>query len=74
MATSFRSGLLRSKARIDKAQHLIGELADLTARTRTASAGIDFSATDRKTRRLVELDHVTFDIASYSELRVGASD
>ena len=64
----------KSKARIDKAQQLIGELADLTARTRTASAGIDFSATDRKTRRLIELDHVTFDIASYSELRVGASD
>ncbi len=52
----------KSKARIDKAQQLIGELADLTARTRTASAGIDFSATDRKTRRLVELDHVTFNI------------
>ena len=64
----------KSKARIDKAQQLIGELADLTARTRTASVGIDFSATDRKTRRLIELDHVTFDIASYSELRVGASD
>ena len=52
----------KSKARIDKAQQLIGELADLTARTRTASAGIDFSATDRKTRRLIELDRVTFDI------------
>ncbi len=52
----------KSKARIDKAQQLIGELADLTARTRTASAGIDFSATDRKTRRLIELDHVTCDI------------
>ena len=64
----------KSKARIDKAQQLIGELADLTARTRTASAGIDFSATDRKTRRPIELNHVTFDIASYSELRVGASD
>jgi ATP-binding cassette subfamily F protein uup len=52
----------KSKARIDKAQQLIGELADLTARTRTASAGIDFSATDRKTRRLIELDHVSFAI------------
>ena len=52
----------KSKARIDKAQQLIGELADLNARTRTATAGIDFSATDRKTRRLIELDHVTFDI------------
>jgi len=51
----------KSKARIDKAQQLIGELADLTARTRTASSGIDFSATDRKTRRLIELDHVAFD-------------
>jgi ATP-binding cassette subfamily F protein uup len=52
----------KSKARIDKAEQLIGELADLNARTRTASADIDFSATDRKTRRLIELDHVTFDI------------
>jgi ABC transport system ATP-binding/permease protein len=52
----------KSKARIDKAQQLIGQLADLTARTRTASAGIDLSATDRKTRRLIELDHVAFNI------------
>ena len=52
----------KSKARIDKAQQLNDELADLAARTRTHSAGIDFSATDRKTRRLIELDHVAFDI------------
>ena len=52
----------KSKARIDKAQQLIGELADLNARTRSASAGIDFFATDRKTKRLIELDHVTFNI------------
>ncbi|MGC2112400.1 MAG: ABC-F family ATP-binding cassette domain-containing protein [Candidatus Korobacteraceae bacterium] len=52
----------KSKARIDKANQLIGELADLNARTRTASAGIDFSATDRKTRRLIELETVSFDI------------
>ena len=52
----------KSKARIDKANELIGELADLHARTRTASAAIDFSATDRKTRRLIELEGVSFDI------------
>ncbi len=52
----------KSKARIDKANQLIGELADLNARTRTATAGIDFSATDRKTRRLIELENVGFDI------------
>ncbi len=37
----------------------MGELADLNARTRTASAQIDFSATDRKTKRLIELQDVS---------------
>ncbi len=49
----------KSKARIDKAGELMGELADLNARTRTASAQIDFSATDRKTKRLIELQDVS---------------
>jgi ABC transport system ATP-binding/permease protein len=49
----------KSKARIDTAQELIGELADLHARTRAPSAKIDFSATDRKTKRLITLDDVT---------------
>jgi ABC transport system ATP-binding/permease protein len=52
----------KSKARIDKANQLIGELADLNARTRTASAAIDFSATDRRTRRLIELKGLGFEI------------
>jgi ATP-binding cassette subfamily F protein uup len=52
----------KSKARIDKAGELIGELADLNARTRSASAQIDFSATDRKTKRLIELENVTCEI------------
>jgi ABC transport system ATP-binding/permease protein len=52
----------KSKARIDTAQELIGELADLNARTRTSSAKIDFSATDRKTKRLITLDDLTHDI------------
>ena len=38
----------KSKARIDKAQELMGELADLNARTRTGTARIDFSASERK--------------------------
>jgi ABC transport system ATP-binding/permease protein len=49
----------KSKARIDKAGELMGELADLNARRRIASAEIDFSATDRKTKRLVELERVS---------------
>lgn len=52
----------KSKARIDKAQQLIGELADLNARSRTATARIDFSATERQTKRLIELQDVTCEI------------
>jgi ABC transport system ATP-binding/permease protein len=52
----------KSKARIGKAQDLMGELADLNTRTRTATAQMDFSATDRQTKRLVELDDVTYQI------------
>ena len=37
----------------------MGELADLNARTRSTTAQIDFSATDRKTKRLIELQDVT---------------
>ena len=52
----------KSKARIDKAGELMGELADLNTRTRTATAQIDFSATDRKTKRLIELQDVSYEI------------
>ena len=48
----------KAKARIDNAHELIGKLAEVDARTRTASAGIEFSATDRQTKRLIELEHV----------------
>jgi ABC transport system ATP-binding/permease protein len=46
----------KSKARIDKAQEMIGELKDLKIRTRVELTDIDFSATDRKTKRLVHLE------------------
>ncbi len=52
----------KSKARIDKAGELMGELADLNSRTRTGAALIDFSATDRKTKRLIELEEVTCEV------------
>ena len=53
----------KSKARIDKAGELIEELADLNTRTRSATARIDFSATDRKTKRLIELQNVVYSVA-----------
>src|SRR5208337_798964 len=49
----------KSKARIDTAHELIGDLAELKARTRTTSAKIDFTASERKTKQLVTLDAVT---------------
>jgi ATP-binding cassette subfamily F protein uup len=52
----------KSKARIDKASDLMSELADLNLRTRTATANIDFSATDRKTKRLIELENIGSEI------------
>jgi ATP-binding cassette subfamily F protein uup len=52
----------KSKARIDKAGDLMVELADLNARRRSGTAQIDFSATDRKTKRLLELTDVSFEI------------
>jgi ATP-binding cassette subfamily F protein uup len=53
----------KSKARIGKAHQLMGELADLNTRTRCSSAEIDFSATERQTKRLVELENVGYTIA-----------
>jgi len=58
----------KSKARIGKANELMGDLADLSARTRTATAQIDFSVTDRKTKRLIELEDVTYGIAVHDNL------
>ncbi len=52
----------KSKARIDKAGELMEELADLNLRTRSGTAQIDFSATDRKTKRLIELQSVSYEI------------
>lgn len=52
----------KSKARITKAQDMIGELTDLKARSHTSTADIEFSPTDRRTKQLVELRNVSFDI------------
>ncbi|MFP5234960.1 MAG: ABC-F family ATP-binding cassette domain-containing protein [Acidobacteriota bacterium] len=48
----------KSKARIDTANAMIGQLADMQSRAAGGSAGIDFAASQRKTKRLVEFDNV----------------
>ena len=52
----------KSKARIDKANAMIGELAEMNARTRSTAAKIDFSASNRQTKKLIELDTVSYAI------------
>ncbi len=54
---------IKAKARIDTARDLIGELADLKARTRTSSADIDFAGSGRKTKRLIEVVGASYGFA-----------
>jgi ABC transport system ATP-binding/permease protein len=56
----------KAKARIDKAQEMIGELAQMNARSRTASADIEFSATNRKSKQLITLENVFYGFGSRS--------
>jgi ATP-binding cassette subfamily F protein uup len=48
----------KAKARIDNAHELIGQLRDVNQRVQTSTAGIDFAATERQTKRLVEFEDV----------------
>jgi ABC transport system ATP-binding/permease protein len=50
----------KAKARIENAGELIAEFADLKSRSQTATAGIDFVATGRRTKRLIHLEGVGF--------------
>jgi ATP-binding cassette subfamily F protein uup len=49
----------KSRARIDAAGRLIRELQDIETRSVKGVASIDFTATDRRTKRLVNVDHVS---------------
>jgi ATP-binding cassette subfamily F protein uup len=53
----------KSKARIDAANEMIGQLAEMNARSVVNTAAIDFSATERKTKRLVEFLDVSCEIS-----------
>jgi ABC transport system ATP-binding/permease protein len=48
----------KSRARIDTATALIGELAELSGRSTKGTAQIDFTASDRKTRRLLAAEGI----------------
>jgi ABC transport system ATP-binding/permease protein len=48
----------KSRARIDSAGRLIEELSAANERSRTATANIEFTASDRKTKRLIEAEGI----------------
>lgn len=52
----------KAKARIDNANRLIAELADLSNRSKVSSANFDFAATGRQTKRLLELEDLNYAI------------
>ncbi len=49
----------KAKDRIDKAHKMIGDLMEMRVRTGVSTAQIDFSATNRQTKQLIQLDEVT---------------
>jgi ATP-binding cassette subfamily F protein uup len=64
-----RARTRKAQARIDEAGRLQDELADLDTRSRTAAVGIDFSGTERKTKRLLVAEGLTKGFGARSVVR-----
>jgi ATP-binding cassette subfamily F protein uup len=59
----------KSRARIDEAGRLIRELSDLESRSVKGVAQIDFTATDRRTKRLVSVEAITKELGGRTLFR-----
>jgi ATP-binding cassette subfamily F protein uup len=59
----------KAKARIDNAHSLIGQLAEVTTRNRTATTDIEFTESGRESKRLVTLDRLSYEIAGRALFR-----
>jgi ABC transport system ATP-binding/permease protein len=59
----------KAKARIDTVHAMISQLADVESRSRTATTSISFDATDRQTKRLIEMDGVAITLGGREILR-----
>jgi ATP-binding cassette subfamily F protein uup len=57
----------KSKARIDTANEMIGQLKAMDTRTTVNTAGIDFEASMRKTKRLVEFENVALAVPAATD-------
>jgi ATP-binding cassette subfamily F protein uup len=59
----------KSKARIDAAGRLMGELSDLETRSVQRTTSIDFTATERRTKRLVTVEDVSKELGGRTLFR-----
>ena len=59
----------KSKSRIDEAGRLIRELGDLESRTAKGVTQIDFTATDRRTKRLISVDNISKELGGRTLFR-----
>lgn len=59
----------KAKARIDNANALIGELAEVTARNRTTATNIEFTESGRASKRLVNFDRLEYRIGDRTLFR-----
>src|SRR5205085_7249688 len=59
----------KSKARIDEAGRLIRELSDLEQRNTKGTTQIDFTATERRTKRLLTVEGVTKELGGRTLFR-----
>jgi ABC transport system ATP-binding/permease protein len=59
----------KSKARIDEAGRLIKDLSDLETRSAKAVTQIDFTASDRRTKRLVAVESIARDLGGRTLFR-----
>jgi ABC transport system ATP-binding/permease protein len=62
-----RARTRKAQARIDEAQRLQAELADLDSRAKGAAADLEFAASERRTKRLVVVESLA---KSYDERRI----
>ncbi len=59
----------KAKARIDSAHAMIAELNEVSARNRTATTDIEFTASGRESKRLVTLDRVSYSVGERTLFR-----
>ncbi len=59
----------KAKARIDTAHEMLSELKDLNSRDVSSSVGIDFTSSDRKSKKLIQAEKLTYRVGERTLFR-----